>query len=160
MNISIICAMDINNIIGMGKEIPWILKQDMQYFRYLTLGKAVIMGRLTYNSIGKHLSNRKNIILTRNKGLYATNCNVVHSIKSSIQNIFPYKSCMVVGGAAIYKSFLCYAQYIYTTKVISKFKGDTYFPIINKANWRLISLIKRNSYIYKVYKRKIYVQDY
>ena len=67
MNITMICALDKNNLIGIENQIPWYLKEDILYFKYITLGKAIIMGRLTYESIGKYLRYRKNIILTKNK---------------------------------------------------------------------------------------------
>ena len=157
MNISIICAMDLCKVIGFDNKIPWFLEQDIQYFKYITLGKAIIMGRLTYESIGKHLIHRKNIVLTNNKYFFAKNCFIANSSENAVKKIFPYKDCMIIGGSKIYKHFHPYSNYLYITEINSKFIGNVFFPIIDLKEWILIKTIFREKFVYKIYKRKLYI---
>ena len=155
MNISIICAIGFNNLIGNNEKIPWLIKEELKYFRYITIGKALIMGRLTYQSIGKHLANRKNIILTNKKNFSANNCSVSNSISQAIGNIFPYEKCMVIGGAQIYKIFYPYCHYMYITEIVGKFSGNIHFPNINLNEWNLVSSYSIKNCKYTLYKRNI-----
>ena len=154
MNISIICAKSSKNIIGDKKRIPWLIKEDLQYFKYITIGKVVIMGRITYESIGKYLNYRKNIVLTKKKSFHAKNCVSTYSVKESIKLIFPYKNCLVIGGSQIYNKYYNYCNYLYVTEVCGEFKGNIHFHNIKYKEWVLIDIIFRAEYIYKIYKRK------
>ena len=149
--------MDLYNVIGLNNKIPWFLEQDIQYFKYITLGKAIIMGRLTYESIGKYLVHRKNIILTNNKYFDAKNCFITNSLENAIKKVFPYKNCMIIGGSQIYKHFHPYSNYLYITEIKDKFIGNVFFPKIKLEECTLIKTIFREKFVYKIYKRKLYI---
>ena len=153
MNLSIICAVGYKNLIGNQSKLPWIIKEDLKYFRYLTLGKTIVMGRVTFSSIGKFLVDRKNIILTKKKKYKVNNCIIVNSPKDSIRNIFPYNECIIIGGFYMYNIFHKYCNYMYITKIYGKHCGNKHFPGINMKDWILVSYINRNNYQYVLYKR-------
>ncbi|NLN41191.1 MAG: type 3 dihydrofolate reductase [Clostridiales bacterium] len=139
--ISIIVAMDRNRVIGKNNRMPWKLPADLAYFRKVTLGHTVVMGRKTFESIGKPLEGRKNIILTRNEEYAKEGCLVVHSLEEALKMIQDEKECFIIGGAKIYSAFLPYAQKLYITYIDHEFEGDTYFPEINYDQWRMVSRI-------------------
>lgn len=136
--ISIIAAIAKNGIIGKDNDLPWDLKEDMKRFKKITLGKPVIMGRKTFESIGKPLPKRENIVLTRKKELKFPGCKTFNSIEKVLQFVKDYPEAMVIGGASIYKQFLPFAKKMYLTIIDKEFKGDTYFPTYNKNNWKEI----------------------
>ncbi|MFY9177159.1 MAG: dihydrofolate reductase [Caldicoprobacterales bacterium] len=159
--ISLIVAMDRNRLIGNNNRMPWRLPKDLAYFRQLTLGHTVVMGRKTFESIGKPLDGRKNIILTRNKEYFKEGCIIAHSIDEVFRDIRNESECFIIGGAEIYSAFLPYAEKLYITYIDHEFEGDTYFPQINNKEWEMVSRIsgKRDyknpyDYYFKVYKRK------
>ena len=117
--------MDKNNLIGNKGQLPWYISEDMQHFKNITLGKTVVMGRKTFDSIGKPLKGRKNIVLTRNKNFKA-DCIITHSI----EKVLKYKDFIVIGGEEIYNQFLPLASKLYITLINEKFKGDKHFPKI------------------------------
>jgi len=137
--ISIIVAMDRNRVIGKDDRMPWKLPADLAYFRKVTLGHTVVMGRKTFESIGKPLDGRKNIILTRDRGYAKEGCTVVHSIEEALKMIQDEEECFIIGGAEIYSAFLPYTQKLYITYIDHEFEGDTYFPEINYGEWRMVS---------------------
>ena len=139
MIISLIAAMDKNRLIGKNNSLPWNLPADMKYFRDKTKGKTVIMGRKTYESIGKPLPNRTNIIITRDQNFKAEGCIIVHSTDEAIKAAGNVEEIMVIGGSQIYKEFLPKADKMYLTFIDAEFEGDTYFPKYNIEEWKEIS---------------------
>lgn len=129
MAISIIVATSKNGIIGVDNKLPWHLPKDLKNFRKKTSGKAVIMGRKTYESIGKPLSNRYNVILTTDTEYKAEGCVVVHSMTEAIEEIPSYLETMVIGGGQIYEQFLPLTDFIYQTVIDIEVEGDTTFEV-------------------------------
>lgn len=139
MLISLIVAMDRNRVIGLEGGIPWHLSADLREFKKVTMGKPVIMGRKTYESIGKPLSGRKNIVLTSNRSYQAPGCKIVHSFKQALEIVEGTEEVMVIGGSTVYKSFLPLAGRIYLTLIDADFDGDVYFPELDMEDWNEVS---------------------
>jgi len=137
MKISIIVAMDENRGIGIKNKLPWHLPKDLKRFRNLTLGHHVIMGRKTYENIGRPLQCRGNIILTYNQNFQAEGCIIVHTPEEALFLAEEYgdDEVFVIGGAEIYTLFLLKADRIYLTIVQTVVEADTFFPRINKTEW-------------------------
>ncbi|MDQ7005416.1 MAG: dihydrofolate reductase [Ghiorsea sp.] len=137
--ISLIWAMDKNRLIGVNNQMPWAISDlpaDMAWFRRHTLGKAVLMGRKTYESMGKPLPNRRNIILSRQKGLTIQGCEVIHDFTDAI-NIFENEELMVMGGAEMYSLALPFADKLYITRIEHAFShGDAWFPTMDMQPWQ------------------------
>ena len=140
MIISLIAAMSNGRVIGKDGLLPWSLPSDMKRFRQLTMGKSIIMGRKTFESIGKGLSGRVNIVLTRDLCYCADGCTVVHSIGKALRIALKHGSTqqevMVIGGASLFEQFLPRADRIYLTQIHAHFDGDTYFPEFGSDDWR------------------------
>ena len=137
MMISMIVAMGNNRVIGQANQLPWRLPADLKYFKSATMGKAMIMGRKTYETIGRPLPGRKNIILTRDKSYQAEGCLVVHSVESALKEAGDGE-VMIIGGGQMYKQFLPLAGRIYVTQIDSEFEGDTFFPTLNNNQWDVV----------------------
>lgn len=141
MIISLIVAVSENNVIGKGNQLPWKLSADLRRFKYYTKGKAIIMGRKTYESIGKPLSDRINIILTHQKD-YKPEKTVVFSDLSSAFNFAGdngLEEVFVIGGVDLYKQTIDLADRIYLTKVHTEIEdGDVFFPEIDMKDWDII----------------------
>ena len=132
--------MDKNRLIGANNHLPWRLPNDMKWFVEQTMGKPVVMGRKTYDSIPpkfKPLNGRKNIIITRNKAYEAAGCTVVHSLDEAIQAAGDVPEIIIGGGTQIYELSLPVANRIYLTEVDGEFEGDAYFPQIDLADWQV-----------------------
>uniref|UniRef100_A0A831Z0Z3 Dihydrofolate reductase n=1 Tax=candidate division WWE3 bacterium TaxID=2053526 RepID=A0A831Z0Z3_UNCKA len=139
--ISIVVAMGKNHVIGVGGKLPWLrIPADMRRFRELTLGKPVVMGRKTFESLGrKPLRGRLNVVLSRDRRYKAPNCLLLHSVEDVMEIFAGFDEVMVIGGAEIYRAFLPYASRIYLTKIDLAFGGDTYFPYVNwPSEWRVV----------------------
>jgi dihydrofolate reductase len=130
MIISIIAAMDENRIIGRGNRLPWRLLADLKRFRALTMGHPLIMGRKTHESIGRPLSGRTNIVITRQEGYRAEGCVVVHDIPSALAACEDAGEAFVLGGETIFRDFMAIADRIYLTIVRATVEGDARFPDI------------------------------
>ena len=139
MIISLIAAMDKNRVIGKDGKLPWHMPKDMKFFRDTTKGKTVIMGRKTYESIGRPMPNRINIIITRDNDYKVEGCIVVHSIDEALKAAGNVEEVMVIGGSQIYKEFLPKANRIYLTKIDAEVEGDTYFPEFEIEGWKEVS---------------------
>lgn len=123
-----------NRVIGKDGKLPWKLPEDMRHFVKITTECSVVMGRKTFESIGKPLKNRTNIILTRDVDYKKEGCLVYFDIQKVI-NDFGGENLMVIGGEEIYKSFLPYTNRIYLTYIDQEFKGDTFFPNFENEKW-------------------------
>ena len=130
MIISIIAAMDENRIIGRGNRLPWHLPVDLKRFRMLTLGHPIIMGRKTYESIGKPLDGRKNIVITHQTGYRAEGCIVVHDLRSAFEACGDVVEAFVLGGESLFHDVLPLADKVYLTVVRTRVEGDARFPTI------------------------------
>ncbi len=124
-----------NRVIGVNNTLPWRLPADLKHFRQLTTGHAVIMGRRNYESIGKPLPNRTNIVVTQNPHYQAPGCIVVHSIDEALRRAANDPEIFIIGGAKIYEQTLDRANRLYLTLVHATVSGDTYFPEFNRAQW-------------------------
>jgi dihydrofolate reductase len=124
--IKIIVAISKNRVIGKDNKLLWKLSSDLQRFKALTSGHSVVMGRKTFQSIGKPLHSRRNIIITRDKSFSVEGCEVVNSIEQAL--FLTRNDCFVIGGGEIYKQVLDLASKVYLTLVHCDIEGDTYFP--------------------------------
>ena len=134
--ISLIVAASANNVIGVAGELPWHLSDDLKRFKALTMGKPIVMGRKTYESIGRALPGRQNIVITTQSEYSAPGCDVVASLGGAIAAVTESDEIMVIGGGEIYQLFMPIAQRIYMTRVATDVQGDTFFPEIDPAIWR------------------------
>ncbi len=139
MTISLIVAMDENRVIGHKGRLPWHLAADMKYFKTVTMGKPLIMGRHTHESIGKPLPGRTNIVITKDAAYQAPGCLVVHAVEEALTTVIDHPEVMVMGGATLYEQLLPRASRIYVTEVHAQVAGDTYFPTFNLDEWREVS---------------------
>lgn len=139
MKITLIAAMAKNRAIGKNNQLLWHLSADLKHFKALTLGKPIIMGRKTFESIGKPLPGRKNIILTQQVDYHVDGCSVVNSISEALISAGDVSEVMIIGGANIYELFLPQADYLYLTEVDVDAIGDTYFPVFDLSVWQEIS---------------------
>ncbi|MEQ9563092.1 MAG: type 3 dihydrofolate reductase [Woeseiaceae bacterium] len=139
MKISLIVAASTNNIIGMEGGLPWRLPEDLQRFKRLTMGKPIIMGRVTHESIGRPLPGRTNIILTTNPHYMAPGCEVAARLDQALALAGEAEEVMVIGGAYVYEAFLPMADRIYLTRVRAKIDGDRYFPELDPDEWTIRS---------------------
>ena len=126
--ISLIVAASTNNVIGAQGDLPWHLSGDLQRFKALTMGKPVVMGRLTYESIGRALPGRQNIVITRQRDFEADGCDVVRSVKAAIEAAGDAEEIMIIGGSHVYQAFLPIADRIYLTRIQAEVEGDTFLP--------------------------------
>ncbi|OHA04290.1 MAG: hypothetical protein A2934_02060 [Candidatus Sungbacteria bacterium RIFCSPLOWO2_01_FULL_47_10] len=145
MNISLIVALDINRLIGVKNGIPWHLPADLWHFKSLTVGKPIIMGSTTHETIGKPLPERVNIVITRKKDYLAEGCVIVSSVEGAIaaaENALKEMSgneIMIIGGGEVYRQFLHRANRMYLTRIDYEFHGDTYFPEWSPDEWQEVS---------------------
>jgi dihydrofolate reductase len=145
MTISIIAALAKNRIIGKNNKLPWNLPADLKHFKKLTLGKPIIMGQKTFESIGRPLPGRANIILSLDENFKPQGCIVANSIEEVLKILEHEKEIMIAGGASIYKQFLPLANKMYLTLIDANFEGDTYFPEFNWEDWEVIERIENQS---------------
>ncbi|MDE5418328.1 dihydrofolate reductase [Labilibaculum sp. DW002] len=161
MKLSIIVAASQNNVIGKDNQLIWRLSADLKRFKALTTGHHIIMGRKTFDSIGKPLPNRTSIIITRQADYKAEGCIVVNSLEEAIEKAADQEEVFIIGGGTIYKEALSKADKLYYTKVHKDFEGDTFFPVVNFQEWESVSREdcmpdEKNEYAYSFidYKRK------
>lgn len=144
MKLAIIVAAARNGVIGRNNQLPWHLPQDLKYFKAVTLGKPVIMGRKTYESIGRPLPGRTNIVITRDHSWSADGVKVVHGLEEALAVAEGSSAAevMVIGGAEIYKAALPLAQRIYLTQIEASPDGDAFFEIPAQSGWVLASRVE------------------
>ena len=140
MLISMIVAVSENGVIGRDGDMPWYLPDDLRWFRHMTLGKPVIMGRKTFDAIGKPLGRRHNIVLTRQKGWSVEDVTVVHSPDGALAAAGDVEEVMIIGGRAIYDLFLDRAQRLYVTRVHAVVEGEVTFEY-DPAEWQVIERV-------------------
>ena len=139
--IALMAAMAANRVIGRDNQLPWRLPGDLQRVKKLTLGKALIMGRKTYESIGRPLPGRLNIVLTHQVAFRAEGCVVVTTVGEAVAAAYSYASdteIIIFGGAALYALFLPQASRLYLTILDEPFSGDTFFPQFAETEWQII----------------------
>lgn len=134
--LSLVVAAGENNEIGKDGRMPWHLPADLKHFKALTLGKPVIMGRRTYEAIGKPLPQRRNIVVTRNPEFQAPGCERAASFVDALVIAAGVPEIMVIGGAEIYREALPRAQRIYFTRVHARFDADIFFPRFDPEDWK------------------------
>ena len=139
--ISAIAAMSINRVIGKDNQLPWHLPADLKHFKNLTTGHPILMGRKTYESIGKPLPNRTNLIMSQNSDFQAAGCITVQSIQEVLAQpaVINSEELFIIGGAHIYQLWLAEITRIYLTLVKETFDGDAFFPELNSNDWREIA---------------------
>ncbi|MBR5850767.1 MAG: dihydrofolate reductase [Alistipes sp.] len=138
MSLSIIVAVAENGTIGDQNSLLWHIKEDMQFFRRTTTGHPVIMGRKTYDSMGRALPNRTNIVVSRQE-IALEGCQVAHSLEEALTLVSAEEECFIIGGAQIYEQALPLADRIYLTVVERPYEGDTRFPEWDRTAWRLVA---------------------
>ena len=134
--ISIIVAMSENYVIGLKNKLPWHISADLKNFKNITLGNPIIMGRKTYDSIGKPLKDRDNIVISRDNSLKIDGVEVVDSLEKAIFMTAEAPETFIIGGQQIYQIALPIATHMYVTNVEGNFEGDAYFPDYNQQEWR------------------------
>lgn len=137
--LSIIVAVADNGVIGSGNQLPWRLPDDLKRFKALSLGKPIVMGRKTYDSIGRPLPGRLNVVISRQPGLEIPGCTVVTSIDEAIAAAQPAPEIVIVGGADIYRQVLPQVQVIHLTCVHANVAGDVVFPKLQEHEWREVA---------------------
>jgi dihydrofolate reductase len=137
--ISLVVAAAENGVIGRGGALPWRLSDDLRRFKALTTGKPVVMGRKTFESIGRPLPGRRNIVMTRDDSYQAEGCDVVGSPEAALAAAREAPEVMVIGGAEVYRQFLPLAGRIHLTRVHAAIEGDTFLPAIDPALWTEVS---------------------
>ena len=137
-----IAAMGRDRVIGLCNKMPWHLPADLQWFKKTTLGSPVIMGRKTYDSIGRPLPGRLNIILSRNTKLEIQGCTVVNSLEAALLAAKGAEEVFITGGAHLYEKFLGDADRLYLTLIDADFEGDTYFPDYTQYKWHEIERLE------------------
>ena len=152
MIISIIAAMDRNHLIGNNNQLPWHLPADFAHFKSVTMGKPIIMGRKTYESIGKPLPGRTNIVLSRDVNTHFEGVECVTSFDDAVNVVTGAKEVMVIGGSTIYERLMPQVDRMYLTYVDAEFAGDAWFPNFDKNQWLEKEVVTRpadekNAYI-------------
>lgn len=135
-SLSIISAMDNNRLIGNNNALPWHLPADLAFFKKTTLNKPILMGRKTYESIGRPLPGRRNIIISRDPAYHQDGCETVASIDEALRLVEDQAEAMLIGGASLYSQTLQRAQTLYITEIHEQFEGDAWFPEIDKTRWK------------------------
>lgn len=139
--LSAIVAYDQNFGIGKDNQLLWHLPNDLKHFKNLTLGKTILMGRKTYESIGRPLPNRNMVVLTRNRDFHSEYAKVIHELSELNALVEPNTEVMLIGGAELYKLCLPFTSKIYATEVAADLAADAFFPEINSHEWQSIDTI-------------------
>ncbi len=140
MKLILIAAAANNNVIGGDNKLLWHLPADLKRFKELTMGHTLIMGRKTFESIGKALPGRRTIIVTRQSDYKAKGCEIVPDLKEAICKVREESDVFVAGGGEIYRQVISlhYARRIFLTRIYANFEGDSFFPTIDPEKWELI----------------------
>lgn len=138
MPLSLIVAVAENGVIGRGGALPWHISADLKRFKQLTMGHAIIMGRKTWESLGRPLPGRRSIVVSRNPQFAAAGAEVVPSLDAALQLAADDSEVFVIGGASLYEEALAKADRLYITRVLAKVEGDTNFPAYDAGQWKRI----------------------
>ncbi len=136
MKISVIVAMAANRAIGLENKMPWHLSADLKKFKQITMGSPILMGRKTFESIGRPLPGRTNIIISRNSDYQQQGCLVFNNIEEAFAACQQDEEIFVIGGATFYQAVLPYADKLYLTEINKSFVADTFFPEYDQDDWR------------------------
>jgi len=139
MRISAIFAMSENHVIGDQNKLPWHLPADLRYFKNMTSGKPVVMGRKTFQSIGRPLPNRRNIVMTHDKNFQAPGCEVLHSVDETLSTLKDCEEVFIIGGAQLFTEFFPRVERLYLTLIHKVVYGDTHFPEFEESEWQEVS---------------------
>lgn len=144
--VSLVVAMAENNVIGKDGDLPWHIPADLKHFKAVTMGKPIVMGRRTYESIGRPLPGRLNIVVTRDPSRRWDGIEAVQSLSDALARAAAdgAEEIMIIGGGDLYRAAMPLAQRIYLTRVHEKVEGDTVFPDLEPADWRTVSCDRRN----------------
>lgn len=157
--ISLMVAHDPNRIIGKDNKLPWHIPEDLAYFKKHTVGKGIVMGRNTYESIGRPLPKRRNIVVTRNENYALEGADIVHNLEDAVRLAEEmHEEVMIIGGEEIFRSILPQADRLYITLIEQEFEGDTVFPEYGPG-WTLVSesekmLSNGIPFVYRIYDRQ------
>jgi dihydrofolate reductase len=151
VRVSLVVAMARNQVIGRDNGLPWRLPEDLKHFKRVTLGKPVLMGRRTFESIGKPLPGRTNLVLTRAAGWQSPGAVTVHSVSEALARAGGAEELAGIGGAEIFELLLPMATRIYLTRIDAQIPGDTWFPSLEPSQWveldsRKFAADERNNY--------------
>ena len=136
MSVSLVVAAGLDDGIGKGGRMPWHLPADLRHFKQLTLGRPVIMGRKTLQSIGRPLPGRRNLVVTRDTSFSVRGFEICHSLDEALQLTSEVAETMVIGGGEVYRAAWSRASRIYLTRVRMQTRADTFFPAVDPAEWR------------------------
>lgn len=139
----LIVAMAQNRVIGINNTLPWHISADLKHFKALTMGNAMLMGRKTFESIGKPLPGRTSVIVSRDQSYHIAGCKTAHSVEDALALCQEQEKIFVIGGAEIYQLALPYVSYMYITEIQKEVIGDAYFPELNPTEWREIKRQKQ-----------------
>ncbi len=137
--IALLAAVASNGVIGIGNRLPWHLPEDLRHFRSLTSGHSVVMGRKTWQSIGKPLPDRQNIVVSRDARFCLDGATVAHSLDEALSLVNRPDPVFVIGGEALFRSALPLAAVLYLTEIEREFEGDVRFPVFERAAWREVA---------------------
>jgi dihydrofolate reductase len=139
MKLSLIVAMATNRTIGINKQMPWHLSADLKKFKKITMGHPIIMGRKTFESIGRPLPGRQNIIISRDVNYQQEGCLIFNGLDAAVQYCSDQDEVFVIGGATLYEVTLERADRLYITQINQAFEGDTWFPEIDIEDWQEVA---------------------
>lgn len=145
MRLSIIVAMTRNRVIGKDNDMPWHLPAELRHFKHLTMGKPIVMGRRTFESIGRVLPGRKNIVITRDPQFSFRGVTVVHDFDAAIRAASGVEELMIIGGANLYRQTLDRVDRLYITLLDVELEGDTFFPEFNREHWVQTEKVRREA---------------
>ncbi|UTH75025.1 dihydrofolate reductase [Chromobacterium sp. IIBBL 290-4] len=137
--LTLVAAMAANRAIGLDNRMPWHLPEDLKHFKAVTLGKPVIMGRKTWDSIGRPLPGRRNIVVTRQADWQAEGAEAAHSLEEALALAGSVEEVCLIGGAQLYGQAIARADQLRLTEIAQRFDGDAYFPEFDPAAWREVS---------------------
>ena len=134
--VSFVVAMTPDRVIGRNNRLPWHIPADLAHFKRMTIGKPVVMGRRTFESIGRVLPQRHNIVMTRDGTYVAEGCTVAHSVEAALTAAGDCPEVAVIGGAQVFREMLPLADILHTTVIHAEIDGDTFFPTLDPDDWR------------------------
>ncbi len=153
MTITVLAAVGANLVVGRGGEMPWHLPEDLAHFKATTMGHTLVMGRKTYDSIGRPLPGRRMIVMTRQQGWHAPSVEVAHSLAEALAFAGP-TDVFVIGGAEVYQQAMPFADKVMLTEVEMSPEGDAFFPTFDPAHWRETAREAHDGFSFVTYDRK------